>query len=779
MWRVPGVQRSNGLFKVPCTADEILAMSPESYAQLCSVPRPFPALATPKPCPKLTLLFTVARDKIGAKATRARKWSAAEQAVRARFQGAAPPSLRHLLDGKVQSREGWNRTALQLALLSHALGWDEDRLISEARGLIESHQSDGHRYNTPRKRENDLRRMFHAVIGDSAYNFSVPALRSLLPKGTPTPDLSGLEADRDGGTGADATRASSSKQNNQAAHDGAEDEIGDTAVITTENAWELLDAAGDNVVEVVRLARAYAADASATKTEVAAFMRKAAKRSGVPLKTLRADVFIASEDAADVVKPIINVTRGDYAGTVQGVLDVLPLIPTLRVRSGQLVEITQAGASHTVSPVTLARLAHLVSHYARWSYGDNFGGPDVQSLQSVMACPSWPGVAALETMAHQPYLLMDGTLIAEPGIHDGIEGTFSAGEYVEYAGTGAEALDALRDLLSEFPFEDGVSESAALAAILTATVRPMLRTAPAFVLSASDKGSGKSFLGELIGLFSGPGKTPMRRWPQRSEDVDKTLLAALIECRPALIFDNLMVPLRSASLAAILTTEEYSDRLLGASATATVSTKATFVFTGNALQAVEDMARRVAPVVLDARCENPASRSFSRDPVSEVRGDRQAWIMKALRVVQAFLLSGEAPPMTPIASFRDWSRVIRGCLIHYGLPDPGHGLLQNVTHDPDREQLGLLMDLWAKCFGGHVMTAREVVQACTTASVLSDLGTLRHLLVEVAGDRDGEKVSSQRLGAYLGARAGRVVNGLQFRAAPRTGHGVPWSVGPV
>lgn len=750
MWRVPNVQRENGAYKVPCTAAEIRALTPETYAELCSAPRAFPALAEPRLCPGMAALFVQARDKAGAKTTRARKWSAAEEAVRSRFTGTAPPSLRQLLDGKVQARQGWNQVALQLSLLAHALDWDEDRLVTEARGLIESHQSDGHRYNSPRKREHDLRRMFNVAEGNTTYAFSVPALKSLLPKGTPTPDLNGLEADADEGEN-------------------------DTSASDTASPWELLTET-ETVSEVVRLARRYAADATATRSEVEAFIKHAAKTAGVSLKTMRSDVFVASEDGAEVSKPIIPIVRSDFAASVRAVLDVLPSVPNLRVRSGQLVEITRAGADHRVSPVSVARLAHLVSDRARWGYGDAFGGPDVACLQSVMACPAWPGVPTLETLVHQPCVRIDGTLIAEPGNYSGMEATFSRGQYKPFLGSGAEALQEIRGLLEGFPFEDGVSESAAVAAILTAAIRPMLRTAPAFVISASDLGSGKTYLAELITLFAGS-ETAMRRWPQRSEDQDKVLLSALIECSPTLLFDNLMVPLRSASLAAILTNPQYSDRVLGSSVTASVSTRALFVFTGNQLHAMEDMSRRVVPIILDASCENPASRAFSRDPVREVREDRNAWVMKTLRVLQAFLESGEAPQMTPIASFADWTRVVRGAVAYFGLSDPGAALLKNVAHDPDRETLGLLLEQWRKCFRNECVTAREAVHACGYASATSDLGTLHHLLLEVAGE--GDTVSALRLGRYLGARAGRVVNGQRFLAAPRTGKGVPWSVEPV
>src|SRR5690606_20709273 len=104
--------------------------------------------------------------------------------------------------------------------------------------------------------------------------------------------------------------------------------------------------------------------------------------------------------------------------------------------------------------------------------------------------------------------------------------------FPEYAGTPKEALRELRELVREFPFATELDESAALSAILTAVARPMLSTAPAYLIAAHDLGTGKSFLAGLVAFFAGEDET-MRRWAQRAEEQDKSLLAALMEAKPS------------------------------------------------------------------------------------------------------------------------------------------------------------------------------------------------------------------------------------------------------
>jgi len=190
-WRVPNRQREGGTYKVPLTVEEALTLTPARYAELVSAPRPFPALTTPALCPDLAMAYALARDKVTVKANSRRKVADTERSLKARFSSRLPPVLVALGQGRFPARGGWNLICVQLATLAHCLGMDDDAIVEACKGLIQNHQSDGNRYNSPGKRERELRRMFDYVEG-SSYQVSIGGIRSILPQGLRCDDFRGL-----------------------------------------------------------------------------------------------------------------------------------------------------------------------------------------------------------------------------------------------------------------------------------------------------------------------------------------------------------------------------------------------------------------------------------------------------------------------------------------------------------------------------------------------------------------------------------------------------------
>ena len=95
--------------------------------------------------------------------------------------------------GRIPLEGGWNRACVQLAATAHALGWDEDKTVAAFSKLIQNHESDG-RYNTPAKREQELREKCRYVANNPTYGFSVGGILSILPRGIRVVDFRGLEA---------------------------------------------------------------------------------------------------------------------------------------------------------------------------------------------------------------------------------------------------------------------------------------------------------------------------------------------------------------------------------------------------------------------------------------------------------------------------------------------------------------------------------------------------------------------------------------------------------
>jgi hypothetical protein len=174
MWRTPNIKRDNGLHKVQVSTHEFMTATADEYREICSTPRPlFEPLAVGMNS-KLAFLFNSKYDEVEKK-SKARARNPPKPAGFTEW----PDSLRLICSGTgVTENMGWNQIALQLASTALAISKSEDALVQMCEGLITNHESDG-RYNSPRKRERELRNQYRYQQGNPAYSFSVGGLLSL------------------------------------------------------------------------------------------------------------------------------------------------------------------------------------------------------------------------------------------------------------------------------------------------------------------------------------------------------------------------------------------------------------------------------------------------------------------------------------------------------------------------------------------------------------------------------------------------------------------------
>lgn len=187
MWRSAGVRRENGHYKVPITYEELQNITAESYAALTKEPRLLPAPQSPKLCMELMVMFDKAQQEVVDRLAKRKKKNTDTSVLRK----ADLPSLQALLEGRgLKDGAGFHEIAMQLAIVSDAMGWTEDQLAAKAEGLCGNHSGDGHRYNTPEKRRTELIRMHRYMEGNPCYDFSIGGLKSLLNH--EAPDLDGI-----------------------------------------------------------------------------------------------------------------------------------------------------------------------------------------------------------------------------------------------------------------------------------------------------------------------------------------------------------------------------------------------------------------------------------------------------------------------------------------------------------------------------------------------------------------------------------------------------------
>ncbi|NMM12452.1 MAG: hypothetical protein HHJ17_02765 [Rhodoferax sp.] len=498
--------------------------------------------------------------------------------------------------------------------------------------------------------------------------------------------------------------------------------------------------------------------------------------------------FLGVTSTAAKHKPTIRVEAGELHRIVDAAERELAVSGRYYQRGGLIVSVATDPEcdSTSIKPLSQPSLLKALSGCANWmrydARAEDFvvSDPPARHVTVLFDSEGYEHLPALQGLARQPHLRPDGSLVRDAGFDNltGLFGVFDARLFdVPDKPTKTQAVTALaelRALLSEFAFGNAHDEAAALAGILTATIRPSLPTAPMFHIKAPQIASGKSYLSGIIAAFTSPTSPSAVGFPTSDEECQKLLLATLLAAPGAIVFDNLtsdLIPFKS--LCSALTEEHLTGRILGVSKTATVGTRALFLSSGNNVDAVRDMARRVITVNLDPACETPATRQFKGDPLAAVRAGRERYVSLALTVIRAWIAAGSpATTCKPLASYGQWSAWVRQPLLWLGLPDPAERVFEQLAQDPDREQLGQLMHAWSKAFGNAPMMIREAVDGALFGH--HDLSQTLH---EIADER-GE-INRRRLGRWISRHQGRIVDGLKFERASGTTSSERWFVKSV
>lgn len=167
--------RENGNYKVPITLEELETLTVEKYNEYCAAPRVVTGHA-PQWRGKFALLYDQAFQKISKLKPKVRKPTSPEVLAQ------QLPVFQKLAGGELATDAGFNNIAMQLALYAREMGWTEDTFISMCDGVINKHVSDGSRYNTPARRERELRRMFYYLEDNPSFEYSVGGIKACLVK---------------------------------------------------------------------------------------------------------------------------------------------------------------------------------------------------------------------------------------------------------------------------------------------------------------------------------------------------------------------------------------------------------------------------------------------------------------------------------------------------------------------------------------------------------------------------------------------------------------------
>lgn len=388
--------------------------------------------------------------------------------------------------------------------------------------------------------------------------------------------------------------------------------------------------------------------------------------------------------------------------------------------------------------------------------------------RAILAKHDARGFRRLVAVVTAPTLRADGSVLDVPGYDDASRLLYCAGSEaprVPAAPTPADALAALRVLwrpYREFPAVDDVDRGVILHALLTATVRASLPTAPGIALDAPAAGTGKTLAAKCVGILA-TGTDPAILPPaEADEEVRKRLFAALRDGHRVLLWDNVREPLGYAALDAFLTAATFADRVLGVSETIALPNRALFIATGNNIRLTGDTCRRILVARLDAQVAQPYAREFDFDPHAICTRDRLSLVVAALTIIRAWIVAGRPKAASGrTASFEVWDDLVRqpicwladlvrkaGAADLPALADPLGSAKRAYESDPETTKLAALLAAWNKVFASAPTTVATAIARADTHD------ELRVALDEIAGQGAG-RINPRILGRWIERHVGR------------------------
>ncbi len=478
---------------------------------------------------------------------------------------------------------------------------------------------------------------------------------------------------------------------------------------------------------------------------------------------------MATEAEAALIEsgaPLYN--RG---GIVRPVVDEMPAAHGRRTKVARLVAVDgDTLIDH------LSRAATWVKFNARKAADTPTDPPRSVALTILARDGEWrfPVLAGVITT---PTLRPDGTILSQPG-YDArtrlllldppeIPSISNAPSKAE----ASAALDLLDGLLDGFPFVDDASRAVALSGIITPVVRGAMPVAPLHANTAPVAGSGKSYLIDIASAIHTGERAPVIAAGRTEEETEKRLGAALLNGQPIISIDNVNGQLGGDSLCQMIERPVVALRPLGVSKLVKIENHASMFATGNNIQLVGDMTRRVILCSLDPNMERPELRTFASNPFDTVLASRGKFVAAALTVARAYIAAGSPDELPPLASFESWSRIVRSALVWLGRADPVDTMDRARADDPVLASLAAVVTSWHDAVGSSARTTGAVKEQAELRNPLGNpvSGELHQALVDIADDKRGG-IDARRVGHFLSRHQGRIVNGLKIAASDDDGH---------
>lgn len=398
-----------------------------------------------------------------------------------------------------------------------------------------------------------------------------------------------------------------------------------------------------------------------------------------------------------------------------------------------------------------------------------------------------PNVRTLRGVVHAPVLRADGSLLDRPG-YDHATGLLHLPEPglhvppVPRTPTEqdiAAAVALLDYMLAGFVFASPSDKANFLGMLMTPSLRTLLP--PPYKLGcigAPMPGSGKSLLASILRIVHGG--VFRSEMPDDESELRKQVTTILdVTTGPVVQFDNVTGILRSSTLAGLLTSPTWDDRLLGSNRMVHAVNDRFWCITGNNLTLGGDLIRRALWSTIDPGVPDPHLRTgFSINDLEKWVREHRGRILHAVLVLARGWLSAGAPKVVSRSdSYADWSASLQGLLVHAGVEgefDAPSTARQKVGAD-DSEWEGFLGKVY-EVFGGGSWLCSDLVSKIAVEGGF-DRPIASEFLPEKLSDKfDRGQSVARSLGRWLANREGRWAGGFTIRMVSESGAGKRWKV---
>jgi hypothetical protein len=457
--------------------------------------------------------------------------------------------------------------------------------------------------------------------------------------------------------------------------------------------------------------------------------------------------------------------------------------PQLFMHNGQLVRLPrqgQTGPEISLLPMGIADLQEELAYAARWSEMTERGTkaiypPSLVARDVLHRAADW--APSLREVVRVPIFGENWALLDGPGYqaHDHIFFQPNHGPLpsVPQVPSETELAEARRliceEMLGDFPFLSSSDRAAAIAPMILPFVRHRIEgPTPLHLFDSPQPGSGKTLLADVISIPA-IGKEPAANTEiSNADDLRKWVTAMALAGEGVVLIDNINARLKGSALAGVLTSAEWSDRIVGTSRRAKVAMRCVWLATGNNVVMSSELARRVVRCRIDSGVERPHLRGGFRHAHLRawVKAHRAQLIWAVLVMVRNWIAHGNPGGEAILGSFEAYCCTMGGILDAAGI----EGFLQDggPCHADDKSlEWSAFVEAWHRRFEGKHIGAADL-----DAEILEPNPEMLATVLAGASSQRGRRI---KLGQELRKRRDAIVSGHRISTSDGVdGHGC-WS----